>query len=823
MRRALAVNALWLSVAALPSLLMVVIAFYLHATELERQRTEFMAEQARLVASAVDLRLERFLNLTRFCASDPAIVTDMDPEGFLASCGRYAAMLDAWVVVVAVGSTHQQIINSRSDAPKVLPSYPRASEHATLLALEETSRQTGRAGIADVFTGKIYTGGIISAGQWVRLSDGRDAMVYVSVSASDFSQQLAELAGDNSTIFTLLDSSKRIVSRSRDIEKYMFVSSPEWLARAEIGQGGAELSVPGPAEIGGVWDAGFHKLIMVSGWMAVAVQPVGSGSFLWEFFSLETMLVLFGIASSAIIAVFHAMRARNLDMILAAKRAQELAEQQSQEKSRLLATFAHDVRTPLVSMIGSISVMHESESPDTSYLRSAQASAESLLQLVDDILELSFLGSEGFTLQRSPVDLRALSNDLLAEVRLRAESKGLTLNLAVHPDVPQTVEIDRLRLQQVLRNLLTNAVKYTEHGGITLRITSSTIQKGDVTLIFSVSDTGVGIDKADLQRVFREFGRLDRPIEQREVGTGLGLAICKRILKAMKSELTVESTVGVGSTFSFQLQASVPQTDLPSLGTNPLAGLTILYAEDESIIRRVTARQLRDAGATVIEVAGGQGALDILETLEPDLVLLDIQMPGVDGVETLRRLKLTNPQRQYPVFVLTSHISGHAVAEARSLGADEVFTKPVQIHPLAAAVLARRGDNGKHTPNIGGRNEVEDDELLLEDNFRILFNSYSPSEMDKNILDLESQMRAKFVLLGGEIVDRNYANVRWIAHQCLGVFLVFGANALANRMTALERAAELGQQSVIASLYTKLAACLEKTVAKMRQSADDWK
>lgn len=794
---------------------MLSIAFYLNSVELDEGRREKMVEQARNVASFMDLRLERLLSLTRFCASDPAIVTRMDPTSFLENCGRYAKILDAWVVVVALGDVHQQLFNTRTDAPTVLPSYPRTSELAQLLALESESRATGEPGIAEVFTGKIYTGGIISTGQWLRLSDGREAMLYVGVSSKAISEQLARLAAGGTTIFGLVDPSGRIVARSKDLDKYMFTPAADWLLAAKSEEG-TKLTVPGPPQIGGIWDAGFRPLTVASGWMAIAVQPNGGHALLWDFFSLETLLVLAGAVGSGLIIWLYGFRSRSLQTMLASEHARSLAQQQNQNKSKLLATFAHDARAPLVSMIGSLSVMEENKAEALNYLPAVKSSAQSLLQLVDDILELSFLGSGEFSLQPSPVDLRALVNDLLAGVRLEAEAKNLTLKFECDPALPPTVELDRLRLQQVLRNLLTNAIKYTEKGGVTLQIMSGALRNSSVGVTFSVADTGVGIAEADIGRIFREFGRLDRPIDQRETGVGLGLAICKRILKAMGTELTVDSRVGKGTTFSFRIAAAVPRSVGWEVGAHPLSGLTILYAEDESIIRRLTARQLRDAGATVIEAENGQQALDYLQSHLPDLLLLDVQMPVMDGVETIRRLNAMSSDRRYPVFLLTSYISGPAAAEARSLGADEVFTKPVQIHPLAAAVRARRGDSGTNTPSIGGSSEEESQESLLGDNFGILARSGSSSMLDKNVEEFEAQMRAEFAQLEAKIEAGDFLAVRTIAHRCLGVFLVFGALELAKRMKDMENATDLRQQTVIAGQNPGLALLLERTVQRMR-------
>lgn len=805
----------------LPAIAFVVAATVFHTLEKRNERSTLMAEQARLSAAAIDLQMDRLLSLAGYCATSPAIVRRLDPPRFYESCGRYAEMLQAWVVVVALGEVHQQIINTRSDAPSILPSYPREDEHATLLDVEARSKVSGRPEIANVFTGKVYTDNILSTGQWIRLGDGREAMLYVSVPATAVSEQLIELAGDGDTVLGLVDPSGRVVARSRGIEKLMFTPVPLWFRDdLEAGLSGASLGMPGPDNIGGVWDTGYHPLSIGAGWMAVAVQPVSEGFVLWGFFTFANLLALLGLALTALLVGFNSHCNRAFQQLSASLQAKRAAELRSQEKSRVLASFAHDVRSPLVSMIGSLALMEKRKSTEPAEIQTARTSAESLLQMVDDILELSYLGSDSFVLNPSPIDLRRLSGELVAQANVSARQKGLTVALEIDELVPTTVKVDRLRLQQVLGNLLTNAVKYTEAGTITLRVQSEQEQGGTVDLVFAVADTGVGIGEADLEKIFREFGRLDRQIERRETGTGLGLAICKRILLAMCSELHLESKVGRGSIFSFKLHVPVAHGVEHSREAKPLSGMTILYAEDEEIIRRVTSHQLSDAGATVVEAVDGGDALEKLETLSPDLLLLDIEMPNMDGLEAIRRLQERSPDRHYPVYVLTSHIAGPKAAAARATGTDEVFTKPVQIMPLAAALLAKRGDRGNHTPSMGGADEGDDRALVELERLHLLIGANRKLFLEGHLRDFEARMSEDIARLANYIAEGDLQAAQTLSHRCLGVCLVLGATALGKRLKAIEEEAKIGDQADVAGLGVGLPDLLDRTAAAMRRVAE---
>lgn len=798
--------------AFLPGILLALLALLINAHQEETGRAQRVADHARLAAASVDLRLRELLELTGFCASAPALTERVDLVSVAENCGRYASRIGAWVVLIETGETHRQILNTRPDAPAVLPTYPRAAEQSTLLALEEETRRSGAPGIADVFNGIVYAGGVVSTGQYVRLADDRSTMLYVSISARALSEQLAGLAADGGPMFGLVDPSRRVVARSVGIEQTMFAAAPDWLfPLMATGAAGAALAVPGPEVIGGTWDAGYHPLGAAPGWMAAAFQPAPAGGRLWAPLSLPSAVTLLGVLLSSLLLWVMADRDR------AARRVAE-AEGRSREKSRLLASFAHDIRSPLISLIGSLELIKDGPETHNDPVRSARGSAEALLQLVDDILELSFLSSGELTLHPSPVDLRQMATALSDQMRPLAARKGLELRLDLDPGLPVTVEADRLRVQQVLSNLLTNAVKYTEKGSVTLRIRQEGVWAGRVTLDLAVIDTGIGVASGDVPRILREFGRLEREAERREQGTGLGLAIVQRILTAMGSSLSVESAPGEGSIFSFRLILAVAIEEDTGYMVRPLTGVVILYAEDEPVIREVTARRLEEAGATVIRAKDGEDALRQLGRVTPDLLLIDLQMPRLDGVGLIRRLKEVAPERPYPLCVLTSHISGPQAAEARIAGADAVFTKPVQVAALAAAFRARRGDRGRSTPPVRKTLGTTEPPLLDPDTFREATGIMGRAGASDLIENFEATMRADLSALEAAIETADLQQAGKLAHRCLGLCLVMGAVALVQRLREMERAADGGNRAALQGLESGLAECFEATLREMRST-----
>ncbi len=770
-----------------PAAVFLLAAVLINSHQVDSLRAQRLAENARLAAANVDLTFSKLIELTSFCVTSPGLIGQIDLQSVAASCGRYAMRLNAWVVIIETGKTHRQILNTRADAPAVLPTYPRENELAELRELEERSRKSREPEIADVFTGLVLPQGVVSAGQYLRLANGQAAMLYIGTPAQAMSDQLTRLAPKEKQILALVDRSHRVVARSRESERAMFANPPSWfIDPMKTGAPGVVLNVPGPEFIGGRWDAGYHPLTAAPGWMVAAVEPAAISARLWSPFSLPSAVSLVGLLISGLLLWEMLFRDRATRMLEAAKQAKAESERESREKSRILAAIAHDIRSPLVSLIGSLEIIKEKEGQTSSSLHTAHSSAETLLQLVDDVLELSFLGSGKLTLHPSPVDLRKLAMVLLDQTRQLAVQKGLEFLIDLDQRLPAAVVVDRLRLQQLLTNLLTNAVKYTENGAITLRIRQEAAGEKSATLDFAVIDTGIGLAPQDLPRILREFGRLERDAERREQGAGLGLAIVQQILNGMNSSLAVDSALGLGSTFSFRLTLPVVIEEEIGRAAKPLFDVKVFYVEDEPSIRRVTMRRLEEAGAKVVTAVDGEDALCKLGGVTPDLLLIDLQMPRLDGVQVIRRLKERAPDLSYPIFVLTSHVSGPQAAEARAAGADAIFTKPIQVTALAATYRARRGNGGNSTPLNSASAKAARQHLLDLEIFGEVIKLVNATEF---VADFETEIQQGLSALHAALIGVNVIETRQVAHRALGICLTIGAAGMARQLERIERAA----------------------------------
>jgi CheY-like chemotaxis protein len=372
--------------------------------------------------------------------------------------------------------------------------------------------------------------------------------------------------------------------------------------------------------------------------------------------------------------------------------------------------MSHEIRTPMNSILGMLRLMDYNtlEPEQRERLHVARDSAESLLFLLNDILDFSKIESGKFELHAREFRLRRLLNNVVREMETAAREKGLCLKLAVAGNVPIDVHGDSYRLKQVLFNLLSNAVKYTEKGWIALEVESlgwrSKASDDDalaMEILFRVKDTGAGIDKEWQAAIFDAYEQTAQTFQRKSGGVGLGLSICKRIVEQMEGSIWMESAPGKGSTFycliPFRTEGQVPEEETasePSRAGTPseLPALRILLVEDERMNQIFATDLLTSRGHEVEVTENGQQALERLSQKSFDIVLMDLSMPVMDGLEAARLIRTSDPAMVNPEIPIIG-LSAHAVGEQekdrlKKHGLDEYVTKPVDFNVLFDAMRA---------------------------------------------------------------------------------------------------------------------------------------
>jgi len=400
----------------------------------------------------------------------------------------------------------------------------------------------------------------------------------------------------------------------------------------------------------------------------------------------------------------------------------ESIQHANQSKSAFLANMSHEIRTPLNAILG-FSQLLQRDSDLTphqgQYLETINRSGEHLLALINDILEMSKIEAGRITLNPTTLDLHALLADLEMMFRVRTDAKGLRLLVERSPAMPRQVVADEGKLRQVLINLIGNAVKFTEQGGITVRVTSGeTGTEGAVSslrLAMEVEDTGMGIAPNEVGKIFDPFEQSSRGVHV-QGGTGLGLAISREFVRLMGGELTVESEPGKGSVFRFEMDAEPADTKVtaPVVAARHIVGLPpevdkrrLLIVDDLEPNRALLSALLIPLGYEIREAVDGEEALEEFDSWQPHLVLMDIRMPVMDGCEATRRIKATERGQKTPILAVTASALEEERQEAMDAGVDGFIAKPFQADDLYEKIGAALAVDYVYADDVGGASSSE--------------------------------------------------------------------------------------------------------------------
>ncbi|HWE44537.1 MAG TPA: ATP-binding protein [Caulobacteraceae bacterium] len=444
---------------------------------------------------------------------------------------------------------------------------------------------------------------------------------------------------------------------------------------------------------------------LVSVWMASTLW--GTHAF-WSFLAILPFMwsglgvhLIVGLVSQAKITAFQNHQSHLIEEL---ETARDRADAANKAKSAFLGVISHELRTPMNGVLGAAQLLSATRLDGTQkeYVSIVRNSGDNLLALLNDILDLTKIEADRMALEAIEIDVHEIVERVGGTWSARATEKQIDYAVAVAEETPSVVVGDPTRLSQIVHNLLSNAIKFTERGAVSLKVSAERLAETRARLTFRVSDTGPGIAAEDVERLFQPFTQLDASSTRRFGGTGLGLTICRRLAGLMGGELSVESEVGKGSTFILTIETDVRAWAQMKIDEEVTAEIDqdrvmrVLVVEDHPVNRMIIEAWLTSAGHAAVSAENGEAALALMAEQAFDLILMDVNMPVMDGLTATRRLRESHnsPNQESPVVVLSASARAEDHEAGYAAGADAYLNKPIDFKALAS-VLNRAAFGGR--------------------------------------------------------------------------------------------------------------------------------
>lgn len=508
------------------------------------------------------------------------------------------------------------------------------------------------------------------------------------------------------------------------------------------------------------------------------------------------------------------------------KRARDEALQAEQAKSNFLAVMSHEMRTPLNGIFGTIELLQSTKLGKTQagYLGIARQSADILLYHVNNVLDVARMDVGKLELSEDTFELQQFFKDVVTtnETTAYAQSNTLTLDLAGMSRCH--VVADEQRLRQIAFNLVSNALKFTHHGKVTLKARVKPVDDDHLMLEFSVSDTGVGIHPDDQTRVFDRFFTQEKSYDRLASGAGLGLTICKQLADMMGGTITLKSKVGTGSTFTVCVPLEVAEERTPEPhepatmpDTDMLKGQSILLVEDNEINRLIVRQMLKTRDVEVIEAHNGQQAVDLAHQRRFAAILMDVSMPVMNGLDATEIIRAADtPNRAVPIIGLTAHALADEQAKFIAAGMDLCLNKPVSQAELLGTLVNAIGAADMMTPDTA---EAQVEDLVASHIFDELRTVFTKEKLQKLAADFEAEVGALLADIPTLLDASDLATLAARTHKSIGSAGMVGVLPFQRQLRKLEQAAKADDLAVLQSAGADVVEAWPKTRAALREAA----